>query len=793
MARPNETESLYRRLRWMFYHSRVRVKNVLFPPTPIIERVPSEGEMLESFTLPAGTAQAAACADIDALVRHLRERRNARFFIGHNEIRNAVAHIDTKFPAWRDARLLQASSEAQGTISVYTETVCIRCAKDWNSIPMGPGKDILYPERPHRFDFAPSLALAALYGMDTQGSLENLLATWIEASDGTKNATGYISSHLCVYRIFALSWALSYLCAGSADPRNLVSLILRIILADARVVRARLPHTTPNNHLLADALALWYVGVLFPELAESDDWREVGESTWLTELKRQIYADGTSFEHSVHYQEHNLELAVAYMLLSRCNDIVVAPWVEQRVESMLRFQVAMAGPEANPFALGDTTEDPLFPLDSMRSWGCGAWAAIHGAIFDRGWAPADPNEATRERAFWLLGGQLDSNETWNSEESFAAFAEGGYFVFTEHASATRLIFRTGPRGDRELRSGHMHADLLSVYLSVDGHKFLTESGTFTYRSSQRDWPKDSPPWRATFFSPSASNSLVIADADPLGRLDGDFPAAPGGGVEASIVDTCYANSSGLAFAEARIDSGAVYNGHCRCVVHVVGHYWIVVDRLPAATGQVPSSLRWWLGAQIQVERQSDNSATIHAGPTQLLLRSTSGERGSKTPPVEVIQGWVSRSYGAKERTAALDQPLDGTVMHATLLCMRPGDKPTEVNVTSAGRCGAAVRIMQNEVVDTVVIGTTNGDLTESYGCAFDGNLLWLRENCGVFSELRCLDLRSLRAGGGALRVTSNHVPYTGTISNGIDDIIASPVATGLQVNHAGRKLAPGLD
>jgi hypothetical protein len=43
----------------------------------------------------------------------------------------------------------------------------------------------------------------------------------------------------------------------------------------------------------------------------------------LTELGRQIYLDGTSFEHSVHYHELACEMALSYLLLSRRNGLSV--------------------------------------------------------------------------------------------------------------------------------------------------------------------------------------------------------------------------------------------------------------------------------------------------------------------------------------------------------------------------------------------------------------------------------------------------------------------------------------
>jgi len=136
----------------------------------------------------------------------------------------------------------------------------------------------------------------------------------------------------------------------------------------------------PNNHLLADGFAGWYCGTLYPEFRSAGASASKGRRIFLRELRRQFYADGANFEHSTHYHELGCEMVVAYVLLSRRNDAATDADVMNGLERMLAFQAALNGPEAISLPIGDTTEDPLFPLDAEHGW---AGAAMN-ELFDYG-------------------------------------------------------------------------------------------------------------------------------------------------------------------------------------------------------------------------------------------------------------------------------------------------------------------------------------------------------------------------------------------------------------------------
>src|SRR5205814_2575183 len=121
-----------------------------------------------------------------------------------------------------------------------------------------------------------------------------------------------------------------------------------------------------------------------------------------------------------------------------------------------------------------------------------------------------------EQAFWMLGGALTPPEASSAPKAMAAaYPDAGYYVFDSSEAGTTFLFRTGPVPDRAVFGGHMHADLLSVYLKSRGQPVIVEAGTYTYRTAAGDW-------REYLTGPEAHNGLSIAGHDPLGRSHGDF-------------------------------------------------------------------------------------------------------------------------------------------------------------------------------------------------------------------------------------------------------------------------------
>ncbi|MEM7226394.1 MAG: alginate lyase family protein [Pseudomonadota bacterium] len=701
------------------------------PPPAQIHELPSDQALLDAITPAFGSPE-----DVAA---HLRGRRAPRFFAGPEEIRRAVETIARDRPAWRQAAVDQAAELAQFRVSLYGREARLASAADWRALPLGPGADRLYSQRPHRFAFAPRLALAALHGAPARATLKALIESWCQATYDQPNPLGYASAHVAVHRMLALIWGLAFLGAGPESDDGLEPLILKILLCDIRLIAARQPSATPNNHLMAESFALWLFGTLYPEFRESRDWRLNGQADFLAAVARQVYPDGTSFEHSVHYHEHACELVFSYLLLCRRNGLPVADWLLGRARGMVAFQSCLSGPEGRPLALGGAIEDPILPLDAGGGWAQGAWRLLGRALFDRQTAPPREDDFTAERGYWLLGGQVSAAS--GGAMGSRSFPDGGYDCLAEAGDESRLIFRSGPAEGAAIAPGHMQADLLSVYLSLRATPVIVPSGTYTYRSDQTNWPLKEPNWRRHFIGPGASNGLVIEGADPLARRAGDFPGGARGDIKSRVVARHRVIGRDLAWVEGEVIGETPYSGHRRAVVHVPGCYWVVIDRTPPD----PEGRARWLHFQLPPDARIDSlegGRRVRCGDVCLDIAASPDLAGPEilNGIVKPPAGWVAPSYGVKQAAPLLRYAVSEEAGTSAIV-LAPGGREEEdpiVELTDLPEGGLGVQFSRGTFSDTLLFGAGADQAVEAFGLTFRGELLWLRSRGGRPPEVRWL-------------------------------------------------------
>ena len=717
------------------------------------------------------------------VARHFRNRSAPSFFVDPPILGELSRHVESQRPDWKTLTLERENQDFERGLRVYgTEGPPLRRGFPWGHLPRGPGNDLLYTVRPHRFAFAPNAARAALYGAPTADQLYQIVTDWMEFAAAEPQPLPYLSNLVVIQRFLALSWAWAFLAARSEDELDgdfsAEIAILKVLKADARFLEKRLGDSFPNNHLLADMFAGWYIGLLFPEFVPAS-WREKHDVLWLNELRRQTYQDGGSFEHSMHYHELACEMAVAYVLLSRRNGYEPPPWLLDRLERMLRFQVDIAGPDARPLPVGDATEDSLFPLEAGGGWGTAALREIYRALFcgDEPAAPAE--DPAVERAFWLLGGNLASaiNKNVLPDRSLRAYPESGFFVFGESDPRTRLVFRTGPRRESLLCAGHTHADLLSIYLTTSGIPVLVEAGTYSYSFGPDGGISDASRWRTYFLGPKAHNGLSCNQEDPLGPVTGAFRNRD---VPARVETTRWLAGSVGAWVEGMIDTQGVsaYQGYRRGVVHVPGEYWLVYDLLSPLMSFKQSFFSFQFPPEAQV---ATGPSTVQAKIRGTHL-SITGNEGLSTPHLvcgrtDPPGGWVSPRYGELTPAPQAIFGIDGTSRRTVFVIRGWQSDPGVLSVEGQGTTeeGLAFRAVSENFVDHVLLRPESGKTPlEAWGIRFDGAMLWLRTAEGKPIAMRCLESRSVTSHRLGIDVISEEVVHQ-------MEIRSTP--TGIDVQH----------
>ena len=718
----------------------------------------------------SGTALGSGKAESEEQSRAALRRRarfGRHFFVAPDTIQSLWQQFAEQFPDQAQRQIETTNADMRVGIPIYNTTgPRLGSGFPWSSLPVGPGSDAIFAKRPHRFAFAPRSALACLYDPAAAHRLSGMLDSWMQCAATGESRFCYDSNLGVIQRILALSWCWTFLTArdpeSGSEGMDPEWRVLAIIRADIGFLEPRLGQSTPNNHLLADWFAGWYLQQVFPEFLEQSEVDY--ESRWCDELLRQTYPDGGSFEHSVHYHEFACEMGVAYLLLCRRGGKVPNPEVKERVEALLHFQAALAGSEAIPLPIGNGIEDTLFPLDTGEGWCPGSLRELYRALFRPEVSPSPLDNISVVRAFWLLGGKLaplpasttptnpadqerEGIDTFSSLNRLTvgtqAFPDSGLYIQSDPELNARLGFRTGPRMGLPVAVGHMHADFLSIYLSMGGHPILVDAGTYTYRSPARRWEPGSPGWRPYFAGPAAHNTFAIDGHDPLGELRGDFRRS----TTKVHVSSEHRSATRLDMVDARLLGGGVYEGTRRICIHVRGRYWLIIDYPPQHASA--SEAAWYgfqfaSGSEVSVDGRKATVRYSADSPAMTLLASTGLDEPTKLEgSLKPLGGWVSPRYG--ERVAAPQlrfgiRPGDGP----SAFLLGVGAVPFASLVIAETREGATLIRARSSDHEDILLLDSRTDAEQPIECGgmlFAGRLCWIRMTAGRPTVLGWLDSR----------------------------------------------------
>jgi hypothetical protein len=255
-------------------------------------------------------------------------------------------------------------------------------------------------------------------------------------------------------------------------------------------------YSSPNNHLVGEATALYLLGCFFPEFNESAAWRQMGWDVICREPDRQFFDDGGSTEQAISYHHYCLGFFLLAALTRQLRNEEVPHRLLQRLQSALQFSMWMTTPDGTVPRIGDSDDARSIRFGPVTAWDFRNFLCLGAIIFRRSDMKAVAGSFS-EDALWLLG--REGYEIYRQlpaqtpAETTRIFPSSGYAVIRSgwNADDHHLCFDCGPLGaplrtDDVPMHTHGHADMLSFTLSAFGKPLLVDSGFYTFNGSP-DW------------------------------------------------------------------------------------------------------------------------------------------------------------------------------------------------------------------------------------------------------------------------------------------------------------------
>jgi len=423
----------------------------------------------------------------------------------------------------------------------------------------------------------------------------------------------WASSLEVAFRSLSWLWLRALVANCIAVPVEFERDVEKALATSARHIERYLStYFSPNTHLLGEAVALFFIGTVCPQIGAAERWRRLGWKLLLEQCQRQVLPDGVYFEHSLYYHVYALDFFLHARVLAERSGVEIPSSFDAVLQRMLSVLAALSeGGHAAGF--GDDDGGRVFSPRRNRPEHLSDPLAVGSLVFGR----SDFGHVAKltEEAIWLFGERaLGLSEKWrhyNRRIASEAFEAGGIYVMAARKNRLeQMTVLVGPRNG--LASGHRHADGLSVTLTIDGQHWLVDSGTGSYVSSAR----------GRFRSTAAHNTMRVDSIDQA-IPDGLFRwrGMPLSETEVWIPGQTFALLTASHDGYARLTAPVK---HRRTVFHLFGEFWFVRD-FAKGSGEHDLEISWHFAPEVSI---SKSKSAIRS-----LQRTAGGERNLLMLPV----------------------------------------------------------------------------------------------------------------------------------------------------------------
>jgi hypothetical protein len=470
----------------------------------------------------------------------LRRTGGARFFAWEDDPQSLRDCFQTRYTDELTQARGIAEQVARHEIAFFGQTFSFGPEIDWHAdpvtgaewprryhrdVPVAGGDvgfgDVKYVWELNRHQFLMDLAKVAFLEKSPEyaAEVETLIRSWRAAAPpGT--GVPWACALEPAFRAWSWLWAYSMLRAGNLLTREGHLRWLEGFLDHGRFLHRHLEYfSSPYNHLVGEASALFALGVLFPEFRESREWLRRGRGVLEDTLPSQFHADGGTVEQSTFYHHATLGFYMLAALLGRRNGVEFSGRVWDAIERGLEFSAALVQPDGRLPSIGGADDGKPIRLQHLPFWDFRPYYAIGAVLFKRGDFKTAAGRFP-EDALWILGARAaDHFAALSAAEPLTSrtLPHSGYSVFRTSAAADAdyVCFDCGEqaaglRRDDVPSAAHGHADCLAVIAALEGQPVLVDPGFYCYNGK--------PEWEVHFRKTPAHNTITIDGRDQARHL-----------------------------------------------------------------------------------------------------------------------------------------------------------------------------------------------------------------------------------------------------------------------------------
>ncbi len=508
--------------------------------------------------------------------------------------------------------------------------------KHWSLISDDGNVDIKFIWEANRFSFVYTLVRAYAVSRNEKyaEAFWKLILDWAERNP-PNTGPNWMDGQEIALRLMAWTFGFYQFSNSPSTTPQRIAQFTTFVAAQAERIYKNIDYaiSTRSNHTISEAAGLWLVGLLFPELKDSEKYLSLGRKLLEREAAAQIFADGTYSMYSLNYHRFVLHIYLYVMRLSELNQSPDSNLIHQAVTSSINYLSQLIDPQTGQMPVYGSNDGALvLPLnncdftDYRPLLQLGSYITKKEFLFEPG--------VWDEDIFWLCGAESPSPRGRRvRDEGETRFPDGGIYLLRNTNS--KAILRC-----TDFRARPSHADQLHVDLWLGNQNIACDAGTYLYSGEGI--------WRNGLAHTSAHNTVIVDDKDQMTMVS-------------RFTWTDWAKGKVLQHNE-KIWQGEHdgYNpvSHKRTVMMFDDDRWLVIDNL-IANEPHHYALHWLLEDSGVQELATAHALLLVSTKTDSLLSDSrifiqmgtvegNGNFSIVRADPNSTRGWRSRYYGYKE-------------------------------------------------------------------------------------------------------------------------------------------------
>jgi hypothetical protein len=387
--------------------------------------------------------------------------------------------------------------------------------RHWSQISHDSNIDIKFIWEPNRFSFVYTLARAYAVALDEKyaEAFWQSILDWAEHNP-PNTGPNWMDGQEISLRLMAWTFGYYQFSDSPSTTSQRISQFTQFVAAQAERIYKNIDYaiSTRSNHTISEAFGLWLVGLLFPELKDSEKYLSLGRKLLEQEAAAQIFPDGSYSMYSLNYHRFILHIYLYAIRLGELNNSPFSDSLYSSISASIDFLTQLIAPQTGQMPVYGSNDGALvLPLNNSDFTDYRPLLQL-GSFITRGQRVFEPGPWD-EDIFWLYGKQALSrkeSEWLPSPREASLMGTTGRRAGDEGNSGTYLLHNTNSKAIlrcTDFRARPSHADQLHMDLWIYGENIACDAGTYLYSGEGV--------WRNGLAHTSAHNTVTVDNKDQM--------------------------------------------------------------------------------------------------------------------------------------------------------------------------------------------------------------------------------------------------------------------------------------